>query len=73
MVVEYLDSAVYVGVRVEKAKILYCLFRKVNHALGKISVLSYALLRVEDRSVQPDANLSYELACDSFKLEAKPT
>lgn len=73
MVVEYLDTAVYVGVRVEKAKILYRLFRKVNHALGEIRVLFYALLRVEDRSVQPDANLSSKSACDSFQIEAKPT
>lgn len=73
VVVEYLDTAVYVCVRVEKGEILYRLFRKIDNALGKITVDFYALLGVEDRSVQPDANLSHELACDSFQPEVRPT
>ena len=71
--VEDLDAAIYIRVRVEKAKVLYRLFRKIDDALGKIMVSFDAALRVKYRSVQPDADLSHRLACDSFRPEEKPT
>lgn len=39
MVVEYLDTAVDVGVRVQKTETLYGLLRKIDDTLGKIKIL----------------------------------
>lgn len=63
MVVEDLDAAVNLAFLVEEAEVLDGLFGEVHDELRVLAVLHHACVRVEDRGVQPDANLVWLSAC----------
>lgn len=49
--VENLDTAVYVRMLVEKAEVLYSLFREIDNAVGKTGMFENTVGGVEDRRV----------------------